>query len=383
MKIVRVDTLQSSPESRIHYGKIGWTWIRIHTDEEVVGTGETFPVPESEIAVIHKSFASCLLGQNPLEIERLWRDMFNVVQYHGWAGAEMRAISAIDIALWDILGKTANLPIYQLLGGKVRDRIRTYNTCYDDDIDFNIDAGKLAEMLCKRGIRGMKIWPFDDVAIENQGNFITRSQMDRSLEPLRQIRAAVGNDMDIMMEFHGHWNLTCAIQIANALEPFEVAWLEEMIPQDNLDAYRVLRSRVKQPLTISERLFGKWSYADLMKKDVASYVMTDLAWCGGLTEGRKIAVLADSQYLPIALHNCSGPILHAANLHLAAHIPNLYILESIRRHYEKEFPPIVAASSPPNSDGCFAVPVGPGLGVELKPEFIETAQVLSSSVMED
>jgi len=378
MKITQIDTLHAFPDSRIHYGQIGWTWVRLHTDEGIIGTGETFPVPESEIAVIHKSLAPRLLGSNPLDIERLWREMFLTVQYHGWAGAEMRAISAIDIALWDIFGKAVNLPVYQLLGGKLRDRIRTYNTCYDDDHDFNAEAGKLAKLLHKRGIPGMKIWPFDDIAIENQGNFITSAQIDKCLEPLRQIQEAVGNEMGIMMEFHGHWNLTPAIEIAHALEPFNVTWLEEMIPQDNLDAYRVLRNRVKQPLTISERLFGRWSYADLLKKDVAGYVMTDLAWCGGLTEGRKIAILADTHYLPVALHNCSGPILHAANLHLAAHIPNLFILESIRRHYEKEFQNIVTTTSPPDADGCFSLPGGPGLGVELKPQFLASAKVTSS-----
>jgi galactonate dehydratase len=378
MKITQVDTLSMSPDSRIHYGRIGWTWVRIHTDVGIIGTGETFPVPESETAVIHNSLAPLLLGSNPLEIERLWRDLFLSVQYHGWAGAEMRAISAIDIALWDIFGKASNLPVYQLLGGKTRDHIRTYNTCYDDDYNFNTDAGKLAQQLYSMGVRAMKIWPFDEIAIENQGNFISRDQINTALEPLRQIRDTVGDDMGIMIEFHGHWNLPAAIQIAKALEPFNVICLEEMIPQDNLEAYRVLRNQIKQPLVISERLFGKWSYADLLKKDVASYVMMDLAWCGGLTEGRKIATLADTHYLPIMLHNCSGPILQAASLHLAAHIPNLFVLESVRRHYQKEFPEIVTTTSSPNSDGCFLLPDGPGLGVELKPEFLQHANVIRS-----
>jgi L-alanine-DL-glutamate epimerase-like enolase superfamily enzyme len=290
----------------------------------------------------------------------------------------MRAISAVDIALWDILGKATNLPIYQLLGGKTRDRVRTYNTCYDDDYDFRKDAGKLAKVLLGTGIRAMKIWPFDDVAIRNQGTYITPDELDKCLEPLRQVRDAVGQSMDIMMEFHGYWNLTTAIQIAHALEPFNVAWLEELIPQDNLDAYRVLRARVKQPLTVSERLFGRWSYLDLLKKDIASYVMLDLVWCGGLTEARKIAILADTHYLPIALHNCSGPILHAANLHLAVHVPNLFILESVRKHYERDFAAIVSTNSIPDAEGCFQLPRGPGLGVELKPDFIERAKVVTS-----
>jgi L-alanine-DL-glutamate epimerase-like enolase superfamily enzyme len=378
MKIIQVDTVHVLPTHLVHWGRIGWTWVRLHTDAGIVGIGETHPVSESEIAIIHKSFAPRLLGSDPLEIERLWREMFLTVQYHGWAGAEMRAISAIDIALWDIFGKAANLPVYQLLGGKFRERIRTYNTCYDDECDFNTDADKLAISLREMGIRAMKIWPFDQIAIENQGNYITAEQMNRGLEPLRKIREAVGDEMEIMMEFHGYWNIPTAIQLAHALEPFNVVWLEELIAQDNLDAYRVIRQQVKQPLTVSERLFGKWAYADLLKKDVASYVMLDPAWTGGLTEARKIAALADSHYLPIALHSCSGPVVHAANLHLAASIPNLYILESVRRHYQKEFKEVSTMISSPDRDGCFPLLTGPGLGVELKPEFLERANVVSS-----
>lgn len=378
MKIIQIDTVNISPDSPVHWGRVGWTWVRVHTDAGIVGIGETHPLPEAEIAVIHKAFAPRLLGADPLEIERLWGEMLLTVKYHGWAGAEMRAISAVDMALWDIFGKAANLPVYQLLGGKVRDRIRTYNTCYDDEQDFNADADKLAISLRAMGIRAMKIWPFDQVAIENQGNFITDEQMNVCLEPLRKIRQAVGDDMDIMTEFHGYWNVPAAIRIAKALEPFNVVWLEELIGQDSLDAYRVIREQVRQPLTISERLFGRWSYSDLLKKNIASYVMLDPAWTGGLTEARKIAILADTHYLPIALHNCSGPVVHAANLHLAAHIPNLYIFESVRRHYQKEFPQVSTLNVSPGEDGCFALPSGPGLGVELKDEFLERVNVVSS-----
>ena len=378
MKITRIDTLHISPKSIVHYGQIGWTWVRLHTDEGIIGTGETYPTPATEVAAIHGTLAPVLLGQNPLEIEHLWHEMFFKVQYAGWAGAEMRAISAVNIALWDIFGKATHQPIYQLLGGKVRDRIRTYNTCYDNEFDFNTDAGKLAQSLLKTGIRAMKIWPFDQAGRENQGNFITREQMEASLEPVRQIRAAVGEAMDIMMEFHAYWNLATAVQIAKALEPYNVTWLEEMLPQDNLEAYKVLRARVSQPLNISERLFGKWQYAQLFKQHAASYVMLDLAWCGGLTEAKKIAAMAEAEYLPLAPHNCGGPIFHAANLHFAAHIPNLYILESVRRHYQEEYPKIVDRVVVPGPDGCLPLPDGPGLGTELLPEFIEKAEIVTS-----
>lgn len=375
MKISRIETIRMNPKSHVHQGQIGWTWVRIHTDAGHIGVGETYPTPVTEAAAIEGVFAPMLLGKNPLDIEAIWRELFIKVQYAGWAGAEMRAISAIDIALWDILGKVTHQPIYQLLGGKVRDKIRTYNTCYDNEFDFNKDADKLAKALLRMGIKAMKIWPFDAAAIENMGNFITKDQIEKHIEPVKKIRQAVGDEMEIMMEFHGYWNIPTAAKIAEALEPYNVTWLEEMLGQDNLSAYRTLQERVKQPLNISERLFGRWAYADLMKKNAASYVMTDIAWCGGITEGRKIAILADAEYLPLAPHNCGGPIFHAANLHLSAHIPNLFILESVRRHYQDEYPHIVTKVVVPDKDGHFPLPEGPGLGTELKEEFLSSAEI--------
>ncbi len=190
MKITRIDTVRLSPKSTVHQGSIGWTWVRLHTDTGLVGTGETYPIPESESAVIHKELATVLLGADPLRIEGLWRDMFLKVNYHGWAGAEFRALSAVDMALWDLFGRHTGLPLYQLLGGAARDRIRTYNTCYDNQFDFMTDADKLAKSLMKTGITAMKIWPFDDVALANQGNHISDAELEACLEPLRKIRKA-------------------------------------------------------------------------------------------------------------------------------------------------------------------------------------------------
>lgn len=378
MKITRIETVRLNPKAKVHQGSIGWTWVRLHTDSGLIGTGETYPIPETEAAVIHKELAPVLLGADPLRIEALWREMFLKVNYHGWAGAEFRALSAVDMALWDLFGHHTGLPLYQLLGGAVRERIRTYNTCYDNQFNFMTDADKLATSLLKSGITAMKIWPFDAVALANQGNHISEVEIDACMEPLRKIRKAVGEEMEIMMEFHGYWNVPAAVRIAKALEPFNVVWLEEMLPQDNLDAYVELGRRVAQPLNISERLFGRWAYADLMKKGAADYVMFDLAWCGGVSEAKRIAILADAHYRPVAPHNCGGPLFHMANLHLAAHMPNLFVLESVRRHYQDEYPAIVTHVTVPDADGQFPLPPGPGLGSTLREDFLAQAEVQTS-----
>jgi galactonate dehydratase len=363
MKITRIETIHLSKGITVHAGPVNWLWVRIHTDEGLVGLGETYPHPEVEQAVIHRSLAPVLLGRNPLSIDRLWVDMFQAISYSGWAGAEMRAISAIDIALWDLAGKAAGVPIYQLLGGASRACIRTYNTCYDH-IDFLTESVRLARELLDSGIRAMKIWPFDGIAHETAGQYITADQIRRGIEPLRLIREEFGDSMDVALEFHGYWNLPCAIRIADAVKQYSPMWLEEMLPQDNLAAYKELAAATSLPLCLSERLMTRYAYRELFENRAARFVMPDVCWCGGISEAKKIASMAETYYLPVAPHNCGGPVLHFASAHLAANLTNLNILESVRRHYSDEYLGVVTGALTP-VNGEFPLPPGPGLGVEL------------------
>jgi L-alanine-DL-glutamate epimerase-like enolase superfamily enzyme len=366
MRITAVETIHLRRGITVNWGPIQWLWVRLHTDSGLTGLGETYPHPEAEKAVVQQLLAPVLLGRDPSQIDRLWADMMQAVSFSGWAGAEMRAISAVDIALWDLAGKAANLPIYQLLGGASRAAIRTYNTCYDH-IDFLTAPVRLAGELAKSGIHAMKIWPFDPIAIETGGQYITPDQMRRGIEPLRLIREEFGDSMEVAMEFHGYWNLPCAIRIAQAMEPYAPMWLEEMLPQDNPAAYRELAAATRLPLCLSERLMTRYGFRELIENRAARIIMPDICWCGGISEAKKIATMAETYYLPVAPHNCGGPVLHAGSLHLAANLTNLYILESVRRHYLDEYRGIVTQSPAP-SDGVFGLPPGPGLGVELCPE---------------
>ena len=217
--------------------------------------------------------------------------MHLAVSYAGWAGAEIRAISAVDMALWDLAGKVAGQPLYQLLGGASRERIPTYNTCYDH-LDFHREPERLAESLLESGIRAMKIWPFDPLARRGGGQRITAEEIQEGLEPLERIRQRFGRTMDVAMEFHGFWSLAAARQIARALEPLEPMWLEEMLPQDNLAAYRELALATRLPLTLSERLMTRWGYRGTFENRAAAVIMPDIAWCGGISEAKKIATAA-------------------------------------------------------------------------------------------
>jgi galactonate dehydratase len=373
MRITAVETIHLRRGVTVHAGPIQWLWVRIHTDSGLTGLGETYPHPEAEKAVVHRSLAPVLLGRDPSQIDRLWADMLQAVSFSGWAGAEMRAISAVDIALWDLAGKVANMPVYQLLGGASRASIRTYNTCYDH-IDFLTEPVRLAGGLAKSGIHAMKIWPFDPMAKETGGQYITADQMRRGIEPLRLIREAFGDSMEVAMEFHGYWNLPSAIRIAQALELYAPMWLEEMLPQDNLAAYRELAAATRLPLCLSERLMTRFGFRELLENRAARIIMPDICWCGGISEAKRIAAMAETQYLPVAPHNCGGPVLHAASLHLAANVTNLYIVESVRRHYLDEYCGMVTRTAAP-ADGEFALPPGPGLGVELCPEVMAREDV--------
>ena len=366
MKITSVETIRVSRGVTVHQGPIQWLWVRIHTDAGLVGLGETYPWPDAEAAVVRRSLAPVLLGRDPSRIDQLWNDMFRAINYSGWAGAEIRAISAVDMALWDLAGKAAGLPVYKLLGGASRDRIRTYNTCYDR-LDFLTEPVKLARSLLDSGIRAMKIWPLDPIAHETRGQYITKEQLKRGLEPLRLIRKEFGDEMEVAMEFHGYWNLHCAIQIAQACEEYAPMWLEEMLPQDNLSAYAELAAATSLPLCVSERLMTRWGFRELLGNGAARIVMPDISWCGGISEAKKIASAAETMFRPVAPHNCGGPVLHAASLHLAANVTNLFILETVRRHYDDEYRGLVTNTYPAR-DGGFDLPSGPGLGIELTPE---------------
>jgi galactonate dehydratase len=369
MKITAVETIYLQRGITVHAGAITYLWVRIHTDEGLIGLGESYPNAEAEAAIVHSRLAAVLLGKDPSAIDRLWADMFLAVSYSGWGGAEMRALSAVDVALWDLLGKVTGQPIYKLLGGASRESIRIYNTCYDR-LDFNQEPARLAGELLKSNIKAMKIWPFDSIAKENGGNHITAEQIRLGAEPLRLIREEFGDAIDVAIEFHGFWNLPSAIKIAAALEPYKPMWLEEMLPQDNLAAYAELARSTKIPLCLSERLLTRWGFRELLENRAASIIMPDISWCGGISEGKKIATMAETYYLPIAPHNCGGPILHFATAHLSANVTNLFIMESVRRHYGEEYDGLVTQKLVAGASGELPLPPGPGLGVELSADVL-------------
>ncbi len=391
MRIVALETLSTAEFENI-------LWLKVHTDEGIVGLGETFFMPRAVEAYVHETLAPKLIGRDPLAIDRIAKD---VVGYLGFrsSGVEMRGNSALDIALWDILGKVTGQPIAQLLGGFSRPSIRTYNTCagpiymrsnkgqrlenygigqvserYDDLNGFLERADDLAEDLLAEGITAMKIWPFDDPATKTDGIYIAPDDLKAALVPFEKIRHRVGDRMDVMVEFHSMWQLLPAMQIARALTPYRPYWLEDPIKMDSLGSLKRYADASPVPICASETLATRWGFRDLLETGAAGIVMLDLSWCGGLSEAKKIATMAEAWHLPVAPHDCTGPVVLAASTHLSLNAPNALVQESVRAYYRTWYRDLVT-SVPPVVNGFITVPPGPGLGLELAPDLAKRFNV--------
>jgi L-alanine-DL-glutamate epimerase-like enolase superfamily enzyme len=370
MKITAIESLQWTAYPRLMI-------VRVHTDSGIVGLGETVDKIPGAKGALHGTIAPLILGQDALDIEGLWRFVMDNIMYHGYAGAETRALSAIEVALWDIMGKHYNAPLYHLLGGKTRNRVPTYNTCigFGDVQDYVLwaqqgKAGELAQSLLADGIKAMKIWTFDRFSEASFGQYISLEDVEAGVQPIRDIRETVGNAMEIGIECHFRWNRASIERIARALEPYNILFMEDVMAAVYPDEIKAFSQRSSIPVIGSELLMTRWQLRDWIQKGVSQIVMTDPVWNGGIAETRKIANMAEAYGLPIVLHNVAGPICHAACMHLGAHLPNLYFVESVRAFYKTYFP-VIGNFEVKVEDGHLNVPDGAGLGVNLRPEMLE------------
>ncbi len=387
MRIVKVETIRNSALPNI-------LWVQVHSDDGIVGLGETFYLPGAVEAVIHDLIAAFVLGRSGYEIESIWDQVFSYCNFFGYAGAEMRALSALDIALWDAVGQKSGQPIFNLLGGKVRDSIPVYNTCVDSEVYMDGEAflnrpAELARDLLSQGIQAMKIWPWDRfapklksmavtgpagyTAIGPSGSFISARDVDAGLNIVKAIRDAVGKDIEIIIEGHSRWDLNCAIRIGKALEPYDVLWMEDIMKPDSVADLSRLVSETRVPQSVSERLFTRYAYRQVLEARAAHVIMPDLIWTGGITEGRKIAVLADTFHLPITPHDCTGLVTIFANLHICASSTNAILLECVRGFYRGWYTKVYT-NNVEIEGGKASFPAVPGLGTRLKPEFLADPQ---------
>ncbi|VFR95341.1 Gluconate dehydratase [plant metagenome] len=364
-------------------------WVQIHTDQGLVGLGETFRGAQAVETYLHTMAAPQLIGQDARRIERHSKTLLRGYLGFNGSGVETRAASAVDIALWDLFAQSCGQPLYQMLGGLCHDRMRAYNTCagsdynnrsvqrrtigkgqgsvrgrYDDQVAFVERPEELAQSLLEEGFTAMKIWPFDTAAARSDGQFVSAADMREGLEPFERIRAAVGDKIEIMCEFHSMWNLTSALAIARELKALRPFWSEDPIKMDSVQALADYRRLGGLPVCGSETLATRGAFRDLLAADALDVVMVDLSWCGGISEARKIATLAEAYQKPLAPHDCTGPIVLMASLHLALSSPNAIFQEMVRAFVNGFYQDLVT-ELPVFDRGFLLPPDRPGLGTNL------------------
>lgn len=374
--------------------------VKVGTDAGIYGIGESYYFGKTVATFVDEFIAPALIGLDPTNIEGISRKL---TTYTGAlsSGVEMRAKSAVDIALWDIAGKVANKPIYQLLGGQARS-LPIYNTCagrgymrksdqdssawgisdandqYEDLHAFLTDAGALAKTLLAEGIGGMKIWPFDIYAEKNDGKDISDEDLKKGLVPLQKVRDAVGDQMKLMLELHALWSPAAAKKIFEATKDLNLTWIEDPIYPDLLDDYASLRSKGYAPIAHGETISSLTRVEALLKNDYIDVLTLDLGWCGGFTQGIKFAQTAKKYGKSIAPHDCTGPIGLIAGTHLSTAYQNAVVQETVRASLRTWYPKIVT-NLPTITNGAIQLDQGVGLGTDLTPYFTSSSTLLIQS----
>jgi galactonate dehydratase len=372
----------------------GLLLLRIHTDNGLVGHGETYYAPHAVAALIHDWMGRRLLGSDPLSIENHWRFLYERASAFGGRGAELRALSAIDLALWDILGQVLQCPVWQLLGGKAREKVRVYNSSggptygrrageardqgwpghgdigkpgpLEDNWASNFAAGDLAEELLSEGYSAMKFWTFDRAYHDHGPNFLPWTAVKECIRPMEEVRARVGDRMEILLDGHGFFQLPAALRIAEAMRDLKPLWLEDVLRVDNVDTLADFRQKAGVPVAVSEMLPTREEYRLVLEKRAADYVMIDPTWVGGISETRRLAELAQVYNIPATMHDCTGPLTLFAGLHVATAAPNVVFQESVRAHI-RTFYSLLIETNVTIENGFALPPEGPGLGTRLLP----------------
>jgi len=355
----------------------GLLLLRIHTDagrvdgEPVIGHGETYYIPEAAAAVLHDWMAQRLLGADATAIESHWRFLYERMTAFGGVGAELRALSAVDLALWDILGQLCRQPVWKLLGGPVRDTVPVYNSCggplygvrntqskvkaagwpghgdagqpgpLEDNWTSINTPGDLAEELLQAGFTAMKLWAFDHVYRQSGGQRISAADMQQAVTPFATIRERVGDRMDVMLDGHGFFAAPAALDIAKTMREFRPLWMEDILRPDSLPAMAEFRRHAGVPIAVSEMLVTREQYRQVLELQAADYVMIDPTWVGGISESRRIAELAQLYNIPVLMHDCTGPLTLLSGLNIAAAVPGVTYQECVRAHIASVYPRLI------------------------------------------
>jgi galactonate dehydratase len=350
-----------------------WLFCRIYTDSGLTGIGEgSLQYKDAALAAEIENFGVYLRGKDPFQIEHIWTSLHRRVTWTGGA-VTMSAISAIDLALWDLKGKALGVPVYELIGGKVRDRVPLYANGWfsmvrpsahgpqggDGLAEREIGAfyAEQAQKVVAQGYRCLKVYPFRGEQV------ITPERLARGIGIVRAIREAVGPEIEIAVDARRRLNIWSARRAAQKLEALDIAWLEEPILFDNAAAMAAFARSVRVPVSTGEELYTRWEFRELLESNAVGIIQPDICHAGGMSETKKIAAMAETYYVTVAPHNSNGPISTVASLHLDMSIPNCHMqelfLNSVDLYQSVLTHPLIL------ENGYGAPPVGPGWGTDL------------------
>jgi galactonate dehydratase len=376
--LVANDTMSGANKS------LGWNWlfVKIETDQGITGWGESgIQARGSGPAMVEavKLASESLIGENAADIERLWHKIYRTFSYLGSRGFGTSLVAGFDIALWDIKGKAAGMPVYDLLGGRFRDPVRLYCNVWFQGCETPEEYAVAAQKnLIDLGHEACKLDPFKEMLPYHtmyQDGQISEAGEQQGYDIVAAVREVVGPKFEILIDAHGHYNVPTAIRLANNLfEQSNIGWFEEPLPPEGTKALKQVRDKTNAPICIGERLFTRWDFLQVFETGVADYIMPDTVWTGGISEIKKIATMAETYYIPISPHVVpGGPIELIAAAHVMSTVPNFYRLEHaqslIPAHNNLLQEPYVI------KDGAIHLTDKPGLGFDLDEE-----KVVASSI---
>jgi galactonate dehydratase len=367
MKITSVKTAASD-------GHCMHLWVKIETDAGITGLGECVHGGYQAIAIIH-DLREKLIGRDPFAIDAIFEELRRGLVFEGgFAGALITALTGIEIALFDLKGNALGLPVYELLGGKFRDKIRVYADCeVTPGMNFD-EVKKVVDDVLERGFTALKIdldigaygYMQSEVAhfVKDRFNHTAGEwEHDRMVRLAEMVKTAAGPTIDVACDVHTRLDVTSAIRLAKDLEPFHLMWLEEPVPPENVDAMREIKRATTTPICAGENLYLRQGFRELIEKQAVDIIMPDIPKCGGLSECRKIANLAEIYYIPFAPHNVASPVGTMASAHVCATVPNFLVLEFHWLH--RDYWSTITNGGDIIKDGWITLSDQPGIGLDL------------------
>ena len=352
MKVTGIETFVC------HAYRTNWVFVKVATDAGLHGVGEaTLEMRELTVAEACRELGRTLVGRDPFNIEAFWHDAYRDAYWRG-GPVLMSALAGVEMALWDIKGKALGVPVWQLLGGQVRDRVPCYANGWFAPAVRPAEFAEKARLAVAQGFRGLKWDPFGSAYMN-----ISKPGLREAVACVQAVVEAVGPEVDILIEGHGRFNVPTAVRIAHALEDCDLTWFEEPIPPDNPAALAEIRRRVRVPIAGGERLYSRWDFRDYLRQGCADFIQPDVSHVGGIGELRKIAAMAEAEHIPICPHNPSGPVANAATLQIAACTPNFFLLETMATDVPHRR--AVSTERVRFEHGHMLIPDAPGLGIDL------------------